>query len=77
METLAIGIAGVISPFVAQWVKNKVGWSRVGGLIIAGVVSFVTAIAAAFLGGFDFSGTDFTVVFTTATAVYHLIIKEA
>lgn len=75
METVALGLAGIIAPFIAQFVKQKMGWSKLGGLAIAVAVSFVTSFLAAVITGFDFNAGDFTAVFATATVVYHSFVK--
>lgn len=76
-EGIAIAIAGVLAPILAQFMKGLTGASGLWALLVAIVASGVVAIVAMFIAGEARTIGDFiqniSAVFGIATVVYKLI----
>lgn len=77
-QGIALAIAGVIAPILAELLKRWTGASGFTAVILAAAVSAVIAIAATFLAGEAHSLSDVVrnvgAVFALATLVYRAVI---
>lgn len=69
-EGIAIGIAGVVSPVITQWIKNSLGWKKWAAIALALIVSFVIALVSLFLAGESVDWMSFGAVFGISQVVY-------
>lgn len=76
MEALALSLAGIIAPFIVNFIKNATGWEKSLAVVLTIVVSFALAVAAVFATGGAINWKDLTTVFAIATAVYHFFMRK-
>lgn len=76
METLALGIAGFVAPFVTNLIKDRFGWSGHGAMLLTLVISGIIAVVAVMASGGELSWSDPTMVFGITTVVYQFLIKN-
>ena len=77
-QGIALTIAGIIAPIIAQGIKNLTGAGGVWAMVLAAVVSGVVAIAASFIVGDWHTVGDLIknamTVLGVATVVFHVFI---
>lgn len=77
-QGIALTIAGIVAPFIAQVIKNWTGAGGAWAMLLACAVSAAIAIAASFIAGDVHSVSDVVknamAVFGVATVVFHLLI---
>lgn len=69
-ESIALGIAGVVSPFITQWVKNSFGWKKWAAIFLAALVAYVCSLIAVVLADGELNWQKVGAAFAISQVVY-------
>lgn len=76
-ESIALVIAGFVTPFIAQSLKKAIGWQRKAALLLALIVAVIISFISILVASIFDPSVSFTLlgtagVFSLATIVYKL-----
>lgn len=70
-------MAGLVAPFVTNWVKKWVGVAKVWAIFLAVAVSMILSLVAVLVTNGSLKAEDMTVVFSISTVIYKLFLSES
>jgi len=76
-ESIALVVAGVVTPFITQPIKKSIGWKKQLALLLALVMAVIIGFISVLIASIFDPSVSFTVlgtagVFAIATVVYNL-----